>query len=296
MNRLDDLQMFVEAARQGSLSAAARLLGRTPAVASVSLKRLETQLRVKLVERNTRNLRLTPEGQLFHDKIAQGLSLLEDAQYVVHHDCAEIGGEIRLTASVDLARQWLIPLMDEFQSAHPQVYFTLLAGDVVRDLVSEPLDLALRYGELPDSALVARRLLDNRRVLVASRSYVDSHPPLQHPQDLLNHNCLIFQSQERAYRRWAFHQGSDAVVVEVKGDRVCNDGSFVREWALLGRGIAYKSHLDVYQDLQAGNLLQLLPDWLGDSAPLSAVYPGTGPRPPRVKRFVEFLAERFKTL
>lgn len=296
MNRLDDLQIFVEAARQGSLSGAARALGRTPAVASASLKRLETQLRVKLVERNTRNLRLTPEGQLFYDKIAQGLSLLEDAQHVVHHNCAEIGGEIRLTAPVDMARQWILPLMDEFQLVHPQVYFTLLAGDAVRDLVLEPLDLALRYGELPDSALVARRLLDNRRVLVASPSYIERRPPLRHPQDLLHHNCLIFQSQERAYRRWAFHQGSDAVVVEVKGDRVCNDGSFVREWALLGRGIAYKSHLDVYQDLRAGNLVQLLPDWQGDAAPLSAVYPGTGPRPPRVKKFVEFLAERFKSL
>lgn len=293
MPNLNDLQLFLEAARLGSLSAAARRLERTPATASASLKRLEEELNVRLVERNTRSLRLTPEGLLFRDKVAPALALLDEAQHAVHYDCADVGGEIRLTAPVDFARQWLRPLMDAFQAQHPQVHFVLLAGDTVRDLVNEPLDLALRYGQLPDSALVARQLLDNRRVLVASPDYFARHGRPTHPRELARHNCLIYFNRGTAFRRWQFQRGRESVVVEVSGDRICNDGALVREWALDGAGLAYKSELDVRQDLQAGRLQSVFRDWRGNSAPLNAVYPGTGPRPVRVRRFVEFLREQF---
>lgn len=292
MPNLNDLHLFVEAARLGSLSAAARHLERTPAAASASLKRLEEELKVRLVERNTRSLRLTPEGLLFRERLEPGLALLEDARQSVHRDCADVSGEIRLTAPVDFARQCLRPLMDEFQTRHPQVRFTLLAGDAVRDLVSEPLDLALRYGELPDSALVARRLLDNRRLVVGTPAYFEQHGRPRHPHDLPAHNCVIYMSRGRAYRRWSFQRGRETLVVEVNGDRISNDGALVRDWVLDGAGLAYKSELDVRRDLQAGRLEPAFKGWTGSSAPLNAVYPGGGPRPVRVRRFVEFLRER----
>lgn len=292
MPNLNDLHLFVEAARLGSLSAAARRLERTPAAASASLKRLEEELQVRLVERNTRSLRLTPEGLLFRERVEPGLALLEDARQSVHRDCADVSGEIRLTAPVDFARQWLRPLMDEFQALHPQVRYTLLSGDTLRDLVSEPLDLALRYGELPDSALVARRLLDNRRLVVGSPAYFERHGRPKNPQDLLAHNCLVYFSRGGTYRRWSFQRKRETQVVEVSGDRICDDGALVREWALDGTGLAYKSELDVRRDIDAGRLEPAFTDWRGDSAPLNVVYPGTGPRPVRVRRFVEFLRER----
>lgn len=292
MPNLNDLRLFVEAARLGSLSAAARSLERTPAAASASLKRLEKELKVRLVERNTRSLRLTAEGLLFRERVAPALALLEDAQHAVHFDCADISGEIRLTAPVDFARQWLRPLTDEFQVLHPQVRFTLLVGDTVRDLVSEPLDLALRYGELPDSALVARRVMANRRLVVGAAEYFERHGRPSHPQDLLAHNCVIYLSQGQPYRRWLFQRRSETVVMEVSGDRICNDGALVREWVLDGAGLAYKSELDVRKDIEAGRLEAAFRDWQGSSAPLNAVYPGTGPRPVRVRRFVEFLTDR----
>jgi DNA-binding transcriptional LysR family regulator len=292
MPNLNDLRVFVEAARLGSLSAAARNLECSPAAASASLKRLEAELKVRLVERNTRSLRLTPEGILYRERVAPGLALLDEAQHAVHHDCADVSGEIRMTAPVDLARQWLRPLLNEFQLRHPQVRFTLLAADQVRDLVSEPLDLALRYGELPDSALVARRLADNRRLVVGSPAYFQRCGRPQHPQDLLQHNCVIYLSHGTAYRRWSFQRGDETVVVEVSGDRICNDGGLVREWVLDGVGLAYKSELDVRKDIEAGRLETAFSDWHGSSAPLNAVYPGTGPRPLRVRRLVEFLQEK----
>lgn len=294
MSKLNDLRLFVEAARLGSLSAAARSLERTPAAASASLKRLEAELKVRLMERNTRSLRLTPEGTLFRERVASGLALLDDAQHVIHHDCADVSGEIRLTAPVDFARLWLRPLLNEFQLLHPQVRFTLLAGDTVRDLVSEPLDLALRYGELPDSALVARHLLDNRRLVVGTPGYFQRHGRPKHPQDLLQHNCVIYLSLGTAYRRWSFQRGDETVVVEVSGDRICNDGALVREWVLDGVGLAYKSELDVRKDIEAGRLEPVLKAWQGSPTPLNAVYPGTGPRPIRVRRFVDFLREQLR--
>lgn len=292
MSSLNDLRLFVEAARQGSLSAAARNLERTPAAASAALKRLEAELGVTLIERNTRHLRLTPEGQLYRERVAAGLALIDDAHHAVHYDCADISGEIRVTTPVDFAHQFLRPLMNEFQRLHPQVSFAMQVGDSLSDLVSEPLDVAIRYGELPDSALVARRLLENPRLVLGSPDYFERHGYPEHPNDLLNHNCVVYQSRGQAYRRWSFLRGGETVVVEVSGDRTCNDGALVREWLLDGVGLAYISELDSRADMAAGRLVPAFKGWQGDSVPISAVYPGTGPRPVRVKRFVEFLRQR----
>lgn len=292
MSNLNDLRLFVEAARQGSLSAAARNLDRTPAAASAALKRLEAELGVKLIERNTRHLRLTPEGQLYRERVAAGLTLIDDAHYAVHYDCADISGEIRVTTPVDFAHQFLRTLMNDFQRLHPQVSFVMQVGDSLSDLVSEPLDVAIRYGELPDSALVARRLLENYRQVLGSPDYFERHGYPRHPNDLVHHNCVVYQSRGQAYRRWSFQRDGESVVVEVNGDRTCNDGAMVREWLLDGVGLAYISELDSRADLNAGRLVPALKGWQGDSVPISAVYPGTGPRPVRVKRFVEFLGEQ----
>lgn len=292
MSNLNDLRLFVEAAREGSLSAAGRKLDRTPAAASAALKRLEEELGVRLVERNTRHLRLTPEGQLFRERVAAGLSLIEDARHAVHYDCADVSGEIRVTTPVDFGHQFLRSLINDFQQLHPQVSFAVQVGDSLSDLVSEPLDVAIRYGELPDSALVARRLMDNPRLVVGAPEYFERHGYPAHPNDLLNHNCVIYQSRGQAYRRWSFQRGGETVVVEVNGDRICNDGAMVREWVLDGVGLAYTSELDSRADLTAGRLVSAFKDWQGASIPISAVYPGTGPRPVRVRRFVEFLRER----
>lgn len=294
MPNLNDIRMFLEIARLGSMSAAARNLGRTPAMASASLKRLESELGVRLVERNTRSLRLTPEGIRYRDRAASGLALLEEAEHAVRHEREEISGEIRLTAPVDFARLWLRPLLNEFQEQHPQVHVTLLAGDLVHDVVSEPLDFAIRYGELPDSALVARRLFANRRVVVGAPDYLDRQGRPRHPNDLVKHNCLIYMRAHMDYRRWTFRRGRNLLAVDVRGNRASNDGSLVREWALDGIGLAYKSELDVRADIAAGRLETLFNDWRGESAPLSIVFPGTGPRPARVRHLAEFIQARLQ--
>jgi len=289
-----DLRLFVEAARLGSLSAAARRLGRTPAAASATLKRLEAELGVRLIERSTRALRLTGEGALYRDRVAQGLVLLDEAEEVLRRQRDEVAGEIRLAAPVDLVRVWLRSVLDDFQARHPRVSFTLLAGDAMRHLVSEPLDLAIRYGELADSGLVARRLYDGRRVVVGAPSYLARRGRPAQPSDLPAHNCLAFFTHGAPHRRWSFRRGRRAVAVQVPGDRTSDDGGLIREWALAGYGLAYKSELDVRADIAAGRLEPILRDWQGELSPLNAVFPGSGPRPVRVRRLVDYVRERLR--
>lgn len=292
MIHLGDIRIFIETARLGSLSAAARSLGRTPAAASAGLKRLETGLGVKLVERNTRNLRLTPEGRRYRESAAAGLDLLDEAGHALHADRGELEGEIRLTAPVDFTRQWLQPLLDAFQAEHPRIRLALVAGDSLRDLVSEPLDLALRYGNLPDSSLVARRLADNRRIVVGAPDYLERHGRPSKPDELGDHTCLLYRRGDRVHRRWTFERAGRTVAIEVDGNRTANDGSLVREWAISGLGLACKSELDVRADIQAGRLEPVLAGWRGEAAPLHLLFPGQGPRPVRVRAFADFLAAR----
>ncbi len=294
MPLLTDLQVFVQAVNLGSLSASARALDKTPAAASASLKRLEAELGTRLLERNTRKLRLTPEGMIYHEQVAAGLTLLEDAQQSIHDNCCDFTGEIRLTAPIDFARQWLRPLLNEFQTLHPKLRIILQLEDMARDLVGDPLDLAIRYGYLPDSTLVARRLLDNRRIVVGSTEYFDRHGLPSQPQGLTMHNCITYFHRGNPFRRWSFRRGKETQTVEVRGNRTSNDGSLVREWVLDGLGLAFKSELDVKADLLAGRLHNALPNWQGDELPLQAVYPGTGKRPHRVKALVAFLQKRLQ--
>ncbi|ERI51013.1 hypothetical protein N878_24165, partial [Pseudomonas sp. EGD-AK9] len=169
MLRFDDLQLFVRTAETGSLSAAARLLEVSPAVASAALKRLEQQLQVRLLARSTRSLRLTPEGELFLGHARLALHSLEDGRRQLAGSKAEIGGVLQLSVPSDFGRNTLLPWLDAFQREHPQLHLRLLLGDRVADLFREPVDIALRYGAPEDSSLVALPLAaDNRRVLCAA--------------------------------------------------------------------------------------------------------------------------------
>lgn len=293
---INDLWAFLETARLGSLSAAGRHLDRTPAAVSTGLRRLESSLGVRLMERNSRSCRLTPEGTLFRDRVVSALDLLDEAARLAQAERKELAGEIRVTAPADFARQYLRRTLDDFQQRHPGVRIRLRVTDELQDLLSEPLDFAIRYGELPDSNLVATPLAKNQRIPVASPGYIDRFGMPKDPQELLEHNCLVYARRGEAYTQWRFQRGKDISAVSVRGDRQASDGSIVREWALEGAGIAYKSELDVFNEIESGRLVRVLPDWRGETAPLNVLYPGRGPRPARVKRLVDFLKEQLRDL
>lgn len=272
MLRLDDLALFIRTAELGSLSAAARELDISPAVASAGLKRLEAQLQARLIVRSTRSLRLTPEGELYLVHARLALQSLEEGRQQLVGSQEGICGVLQLSAPSDLGRNTLLPWLDAFQDEHPQLQLRLLLADRVADLFREPVDIALRYGAPEDSSLVALPVApENRRVLCASPSYLARHGSPRSVEELHQHNCLLYMLHGRAYDRWHFQDGKREVLMNVAGDRVCDDADVTRRWAVAGRGVVYKSWLDVAEDVCEGRLQVLLPNWLGEPTPLYLV-------------------------
>lgn len=268
--RFDDLQLFVRAAELGSLSAAARLLDLSPAVASAALKRLEQQLGTRLLARSTRNLRLTAEGEGFLLHARQALGSLEEGRRQLARGKDEVSGVLQLSAPSDFGRNVLLPWLDELQREHPQLSVRLLLGDRNADLFRQAADIALRYGAPEDSSLVALPLCpDNRRVLCAAPSYLARHGEPKDVDQLAQHNCLLYQLGSRVHDHWRFGRGAQETGLTVSGDRFCDDADVVRRWALAGVGIAYKSWLDVAFDVRAGRLRVVLGHLQGEPAPLN---------------------------
>lgn len=272
MLRFDDLQLFVTTADLGNLSAAARRLDISPAVASAALKRLEQQLDVRLFSRSTRSLRLTPEGELFLGHARLALQSLDDGRQQLAGSKIGISGPLQLSAPSDFGRNTLLPWLDEFQLAHPQVQLRLLLGDRVADLFREPVDIALRYGAPEDSSLVALPVAaSNRRVLCAAPQYLHKHGTPQTVDELSEHNCLLYMLGGRLHDRWRFSDGKREQGISVKGDRVSDDADVVRRWAVSGAGLVYKSWLDVAGDVRAGRLQVLLTELRGEPTPLNLI-------------------------
>lgn len=276
--RLDDVTVFVRTADRGSLSAAARELEISPALASAAVKRLEGELGIRLFARTTRSLRLTDEGERYLRHARDALRALQDGHDALAEGKETLGGVLKMSMPSDLGRNMLVGWLDQFQHLYPKVSYQLSVGDRLSDLYRQPVDIAIRYGRQDDSNLIALPLApDNRRVLVASPEYVRRHGPLTDLHDLALHNCLRFMLDDVIHDRWNFYpmhgaaeQGAP-MAVQVHGDRSADDADLVRRWAVAGLGVAYKSRLDVSGDLRAGRLMVLMPDVAGEPTPLHMV-------------------------
>jgi DNA-binding transcriptional LysR family regulator len=296
MFRLEDLTVFVRTVEAGNLSAAARALDCSSAVASAALMRLESALGQRLLLRTTRNMRLSPAGERFLPHAIEALRVLEEGQASLKDDGAVLRGQVRISAPSDLGRNQLREWLDEFLAKHPDLEVRLQVGDRLSNLFREPVDIALRYGTVHDESLVAQPLApDNRRVAVASASYVTRWGSPATPSGLSAHACLLYTVEEKANDRWRFYRGSDEIAVSVRSRRVAEDGDVVRRWALDGQGIAYLSAIDVARDLSAGRLVSLLPDWRGEIVPLYFVCAHRTLLSPTVISLKQMLLERLST-
>ncbi|MEO5794366.1 MAG: LysR family transcriptional regulator [Rhodoferax sp.] len=296
IENLTDLQVLVHTARSGSLTGAAAVLGMTPAAASATLKRLEAQLGTRLFERSTRAMRITPQGQILLDYANRAFELLAEGESQASADRAALVGTLRVAAPSDLARTTLLPWFSEFLQHNPGVHLTLSVSDRPLDVLRDEVDLAIRYGPLPDSRLVARTLAQAKPVLSASPDYLRRHPAPQTPQDLLQHNCLTFDRSGRRHRLWRFAQKGQWTEVRVNGDRSVDDASLVREWAVAGAGVLFKSAIDQRHELASGALVPMLTDWDTEPYPLHALLPSGRFIPTRVRALVDFLAVKFDAL
>lgn len=299
MKSLQDLDIFVRTVDSGSLSATARALDLTPAAASAALKRLEAELGVALFVRSTRSLRLTQEGALFLEHCRPALAALQQVQgQLAGGRAGGLRGTLQLAAPSDLGRNVLLPWLDAFQAEHPAIDIRLQLADRVANVYSEPVDAAFRYGKPQDSSLVALPLAaDHRRVLCAAPAYLAAHGMPDTPHALAAHEGLCFMLGEDVHDRWRFWDAAgQEVVVRVRSRNVANDGDVVRRWAVLGRGIAYKSYFDVADDLAAGRLVALCPGWTTEAVPLFLVAPSRRQFTPLVRALRDFVAGRLKAL
>jgi len=293
-----DLRVLVETARGGSLTAAARALELTPAAASAMLKRLEAEVGARLFERSTRAMRLTEQGQTLLDYAVRAIDLLQEGASQAASQAGLLRGAVRVAAPSDLSHSLLLGWFDEFLLRHPGVQIALSVSDRLQDVRRDAVDLAVRYGPLADSQLVARRLCVTRRLACAAPAYVARRGAPTHPSELAEHDCLALHIGGRRELRWQFEPagGGEGVAVAVSGARSVDDGAVAHAWALAGQCVVYKSALDVRAHLQSGALVPLLPGWLGQRYEVNAVLPSNRFVPARVRALVEHLAERFASL
>lgn len=256
-----DLALFIRTADSGNITAAASQLGITPAAASAALKRLEKQLEVQLFIRSTRQLRITAEGERFLLYCRQALDALDEGKASLTAMRGKIAGEVRLSVSSDLGRNIVLPWLDEAMDTHPGLSLNLSVGDSLSDFYLDRVDLALRYGEPEDSSMVAFHIASVERIAFASPDYLRQAGTPQHPDALRQHNCLLYRIGSRAYNSWTFADDAGQYKVQVRGNRESNDADIVRRWAVAGKGIAYKSSLDISADLRSGTVVRLLPEY-----------------------------------
>lgn len=297
MSTIFELKLFVCLARHTSLSAAARTLDISPATASFALKRLEERLRTRLFVRTTRHLCLTEEGSRYLVCVNSALKLLDEGKSSLLQRLDEISGVIQIAAPSDLGRHLLLPCLDEFKAQNPGIAIHLLISDKPRDPYRDAVDLVLKFGIPKDSDLVALPVWEeNYRVACASPAYLERHGTISRPEDLLNRNCITYQLEGKNYDLWPFSRGNDYIEIKARGNHRCDDGDVVRNWALEGYGVAFKSWIDVASDMKAGRLCHLLPEWRGAHAPLNLMCTHRMQVTKAVKLLHMLLIERCKKL
>jgi DNA-binding transcriptional LysR family regulator len=288
---LQEITVFARIVATGSLSAAARDLGLSPALVSRRLAGLEARLGVRLVNRTTRSLHLTDEGAAYHETCTRVLAEIEEADAAVSAGRANPRGILRVALPASFGNQHVAPLVPKFAERYPDVQLALSLSDRNVNLVEEGFDLAIRIADLADSSLAARKLAPNRRVVCASPGYLRRHGTPRTPEDLIGHNCLATDfAMSWEYRDPAGRPGS----VRVAGRYACDNWEVLREWALAGMGIALKSTWDVRRHLEDGSLVSLLPGYtFATDVAIYAVYPHRRHLPAKTRAFIEFLAESF---
>ena len=294
IDRIEDIRLFLRVLDLGSISAAARTLDLSPAVASQRLKRLEEALGVRLLQRSTRQLKVTPEGAALAER---GRPLIEDLEALtsdLRQSAEEVSGTLRVTLPAAFGRQYISPLMPEFLARHPRLRLSIDLSDAMQDLVAEGFDLGLRIGTLEDSSLIAKRLADNRRVLCASPDYLERRGAPGTPGDLEQHDCLLMVGAKGPRDRWTLlsPDGSETTV-RVRGPFESNMGEVIRDAALAGLGISLHSTWHVCDDLKAGRLELVLPDYRIPDSAIYAVMPQRRLMLPRVRAFIDFVVEKF---
>jgi DNA-binding transcriptional LysR family regulator len=296
MDRIDhsgEMAAFVEVARQGSLSGAARTLGLTPSAISRIVGRIEARLGVRLLVRTTRSLRLTAEGENYARAARRILADIAETESAIA-DQASPRGRVRISMASAHGRMSVLPLLGEFTTRYPGITLDIDLSDEVADIIGGRADVAVRFGPLADSPLTARRLGETGRTVVASPAYLARHGTPRTPADLADHNCLDF-SFRRIEPGWPFRENGRDTILPVSGNMTANNGETLVQLALDGLGITRVGNFHIEDELANGRLVALLEDFNPyDREAIHAVFIGGANMPARVRVLVDFLAEKLR--
>ncbi|WP_338523492.1 LysR family transcriptional regulator [Pseudomonas batumici] len=290
VDKLNAMAVFVRVVERGSFSAVAReMLTSQPTISKI-LKALETELGGKLIARSTRQLSLTDEGQRYYEQCRQILAAVDAAEHSFQSGRESVAGSLRIGSSVSFGRLQIAARLPDFLARYPQLDIDLQLSDHNQDLVSEGLDVSLRIGELGDSNLIARHIGSTRRVTVASPGYLARHAEPHTPEELAGHNCLLFNLLS-SQNLWRYEKDGKAHSVHIRGNAQSNNSEAIREMVLGGLGVALSPVWLFAEDLKAGRVKAILPDYQAQSLPIHAVFPANRRQSARVKAFVDYMSD-----
>jgi DNA-binding transcriptional LysR family regulator len=293
-NRAGEMLVFVRVVDDGSFSEAARRLHTAPSTVSKLIGRLERRLGVRLLERSTRRLSLTTEGQLYYERSQALIAELDDVEQQLVEGGGQTGGMVRVNASVSFGTRALEPVLPAFWQAYPNIVVDLSLSDEVVDLYLDRTDVAFRVGQLQSSSLTARRVGVSRRVIVGSPAYLERHGVPNTADDLADHNCLGFNFR-RAAPVWPLKEGGRIIDRMVHGSLLANNGETVGRMVLAGVGLGRLGDYHVRDYIAAGEMVEVLADSvISDSEEIHAVYPGVQRMPQRVRAFLDFVIPRLQ--
>ncbi|KQP20067.1 LysR substrate-binding domain-containing protein [Pseudorhodoferax sp. Leaf267] len=292
-----DLGFFSTLASAASLSAAARELGITTPAVSKHLAQMETRVGVLLVNRSTRRMSLTPEGELYLEHARRILAEIDGMGELLGVSKATPQGLLRVNATLGFGRSHVAPLISRFVRKHPEVQVQLQLSVAPPAITEDLFDVCIRFGAPPDSRVIAKNIGANRRLLCAAPAYLARHGMPKVPNDLTRHNCVGIRQGEEAYGLWRLTsgkgRGAKTEAVKTRGNLTTNDGEIAVNWALEGHGIVMRAEWDVARHLRSGRLVQVLPQYFTPDADIYAVYPQRHQMAARVRAFVDFLAASF---
>lgn len=296
MSYIESLRVFVRVMELGSITSGGRDLRLTPAVASKRLKELEKHLGVRLFNRTTRSMTPTEVGTVFYEEARGVLQALDNAEARVASFSDAPRGAIRITAPLGVGRRIVAPLVPKFSEIYPETQIRMRLSDRKVDILADGLDIAFFVGEPSDSTMKLRKLADCDRVLCAAPSYLSRVGVPKTPDDLLDeaHNCLLLRYPRSPEYFWTLQTDLGPRKLEVRGKYDADDGDVLTDWAVSGRGIVNKPRFDVRDHLEAGRLMEVLPETPPIATMFGCLYPHKKLQDPKVRLFIEHIAQHSK--
>ncbi|HJV85412.1 MAG TPA: LysR family transcriptional regulator [Noviherbaspirillum sp.] len=292
---VSDLRLFVTMVDAGSISAAARILNSSPPAVSRRLATLEARLGIRLITRTSRHFEPTDEGRVYYERGVCILKQIEDAESEATLRAKKPCGQLKVGAPMGLGRRYIAPMIERFNVCYPDISVHLVLSDAGWDVLDDSLDVAIRVGLPPDTSIIARKLIEQRRIVCASPSYLDQFGTPQTPEDLVRHNCIRLVRGADPLDNWQFSLEGQKRGVRVSGTFTTTSSEVVSQWAAAGKGIGLLALWDIQEHLETGTLKECLTEYWCDVIELYAIFVHRQHLPLRIRMFVDFIAKEFRS-